>query len=78
MADAAAGAGARPAAGVLPFRERAARPAPPLAAAPGGSFAKPADVAPKRPSGPAQPPPGGANPELNEMEIPTFIRRQMD
>jgi hypothetical protein len=34
-------------------------------------FAKPAEV-PKRPS---QAP---LNPEMNEMEIPTFIRRQMD
>jgi len=70
MADAAAGV-QRPAAGVLPFRDRAARPTP----APPPGFAKPAEVAPKRPSGPSQVP---VNPELNEMEIPTFIRRQMD
>src|SRR5207248_760506 len=59
----------RPAAGVLPFRDRAARPTP----VPPPGFAKTPEVAPKR--GPAQAP---LNPELNEMEIPTFIRRQMD
>ena len=68
MADALAGV-QRPAAGVLPFRDRVARPTP----VPPPGFAKPAEVAPKR--GPAQAP---LNPELNEMEIPTFIRRQMD
>src|SRR5436309_413913 len=69
MADALAGV-QRPAAGVLPFRDRAARPTP----VPPPGFTKP-EVAPKR-----GPPPGQAplNPELNEMEIPTFIRRQMD
>jgi cell division protein FtsZ len=57
---------ARPAAGVLPFEKRPARPAP----QPG----KPAEPPPvRRPSMP-----GGAQPEVNEMEIPTFIRRQMD
>jgi cell division protein FtsZ len=70
MADALAGV-QRPAAGVLPFRDRAARPTP----MPPPGFAKPPEVAPKR-TGPGQPPP--VNPELNEMEIPTFIRRQMD
>jgi len=71
MADALAGV-QRPAAGVLPFRDRGARPTP----VPPPGFGKPAEVggAPKRP---AQAPPPG-NPELNEMEIPTFIRRQMD
>jgi cell division protein FtsZ len=57
---------ARPAAGVLPFEKRPARPTP---VAPPG-FTKPAE-APRRPPGPGQP-------EVNEMEIPTFIRRQMD
>jgi len=70
MADALAGV-QRPAAGVLPFRDRAARPTP----MPPPGFAKPGEVSPKRPGGPAQAP---LNPELNEMEIPTFIRRQMD
>jgi cell division protein FtsZ len=65
-----AGAPGRAAPGVLPFRERGARPTP----APPPGFVKPGEVGPKRP---ATPPPG-ANPELNEMEIPTFIRRQMD
>ena len=68
MADALAGV-QRPAAGVLPFRDRGARPTP----VPPPGFAKP-EVAPKR-TGPSQAP---LNPELNEMEIPTFIRRQMD
>src|SRR6267143_1456002 len=68
MADALAGV-QRSAAGVLPFRDRAARPTP----VPQPGFTKPPGVAPKR--GPAQAP---LNPELNEMEIPTFIRRQMD
>jgi len=70
LAD-AAGPG-RGAPGVLPFRERGARPTP----APPPGFAKPAEVGTKRPSAPPSTPPG--NPELNEMEIPTFIRRQMD
>jgi hypothetical protein len=51
---------------VLPFEKRPARPTP---VAPPG-FAKPAE-APRKPSSPGQP-------EVNEMEIPTFIRRQMD
>jgi cell division protein FtsZ len=72
LADAAAPARGAP--GVLPFRERGARPTPP----PPPGYAKPAEVggAAKRPSAPPSAPPG--SPELNEMEIPTFIRRQMD
>ncbi len=70
MADALAGV-QRPAAGVLPFRDRGARPTP----VPPPGFGKPGETQPKRPGGPAQAP---LNPELNEMEIPTFIRRQMD
>jgi len=66
----------RGAPGVLPFRERGNRPTPP----PPPGYAKPAEVgqggAAKRPSAPPSAPPG--SPELNEMEIPTFIRRQMD
>jgi cell division protein FtsZ len=69
-AGALAEAGARPAPGVLPFRERGARPTPP----PPPGFAKPGEANPKRPSAPSP----AANPDLNEMEIPTFIRRQMD
>jgi len=69
MADALAGMPQRPAAGVLPFRGPGARPTP----TPPPGFVKPAETAPKR--GPA---PAPLNPELNEMEIPTFIRRQMD
>ena len=69
VADALAGMPQRAAAGVLPFRGPGGRPTP----APPPGFVKP-DVAPKRGS-PAQAP---LNPELNEMEIPTFIRRQMD
>jgi cell division protein FtsZ len=56
----------RAAPGVLPFRERGARPTP----APPG-YVKPADQPARR----AAPPPPS---ELNELEIPTFIRRQMD
>jgi cell division protein FtsZ len=72
LADAAAPGRGAP--GVLPFRERGARPTPP----PPPGFVKPAEVGggAKRPSAPPSAPPG--NPELNEMEIPTFIRRQMD
>jgi hypothetical protein len=70
MADALAGMPQRPAAGVLPFRGPGARPTP----APPPGFAKPAESTPKR-GAPTQVP---LNPELNEMEIPTFIRRQMD
>jgi hypothetical protein len=61
---------ARPAAGVLPFEKRAPRPTPTL---PPG-YGKPGEPPPvRRPAAP-----GGAQPEVNEMEIPTFIRRQMD
>ncbi|PYP19145.1 MAG: cell division protein FtsZ, partial [Gemmatimonadetes bacterium] len=70
MADALAGMPARPAAGVLPFRDRATKPTP----VPQPGF-KPPETAPKRGGNPAQMP---LNPELTEMEIPTFIRRQMD
>src|SRR5437773_577975 len=69
VADALAGMPQRAAAGVLPFRGPGARPTP----APPPGFGQPGETAPKR--GPAQVP---LNPELNEMEIPTFIRRQMD
>ena len=64
-----AGRGAQvPAAGVLPFpRER--RPAAGPAPAPAPAAARPE---PRRPAPPA---PG---PEVSDMEIPTFIRRQMD
>jgi cell division protein FtsZ len=64
--------GTRSAAGVLPFRERPTRPTPP----PPPGFARPAEApaAPPRRAGTNPPPP----PEVSEMEIPTFIRRQMD
>jgi len=58
----------RAAPGVLPFRERMSRPTPP----PPAGFPKPVDVAMKRPSAPAP------ATDVNELEIPTFIRRQMD
>src|SRR2546425_702353 len=57
----------RAAPGVLPFRERGMRPTP----VPPAGYVKPAEQ-PARRSAP--PPPS----ELNELEIPTFIRRQMD
>jgi len=57
----------RAAPGVLPFRERGVRPTP----VPPAGYVKPAEQ-PARRSAP--PPPS----ELNELEIPTFIRRQMD
>jgi cell division protein FtsZ len=65
-ADASARANAAP--GVLPFRERLARPA----AAPPIATVKPGETVVKRP---VMPPPVG---DVNELEIPTFIRRQMD
>ena len=68
-AAAAAAASGRPGAGVLPFRP-AARPTPP----PPPGYVKPTEVQPKRPSVP----PPATTAEVNEMEIPTFIRRQMD
>jgi hypothetical protein len=58
----------RAAPGVLPFRERATRPTP----VPAPGFAKPAEGATKRPL--AAP----SVADVNELEIPTFIRRQMD
>src|SRR5881409_2060858 len=64
---AGAEAGARAAPGVLPFRERGARPTP----MPPPGYVKSGEQAVRRP---APPPPS----ELNELEIPTFIRRQMD
>jgi cell division protein FtsZ len=74
------GASAAPAprpAAVLPFptaRERGA-PAPRQAAPPSRSTrdAGPPAARPIRPNGP-----GGSSVELDDMEIPTFIRRQMD
>ncbi len=50
---------------VLPFRERPSRPTP----APPPGYPKPPEPATRRPS---------SAPEVSEMEIPTFIRRQMD
>ncbi|HEX9394851.1 MAG TPA: cell division protein FtsZ, partial [Gemmatimonadales bacterium] len=67
QADLAAAPG-RAAPGVLPFRERPSRPTP----VPPPGYAKPAEP-PRRPT--AQPP---APADVSEMEIPTFIRRQMD
>src|SRR6266436_4448488 len=64
---AGADAGSRAAPGVLPFRERGARPTP----MPPPGYVKSGEQAVRRP---APPPPS----ELNELEIPTFIRRQMD
>jgi len=61
---------ARPAAGVLPFEKRPSRPTPP----PPPGFGRPAEPPPvRRPAAP-----GTTPPEVSEMEIPTFIRRQMD
>src|SRR5437764_588459 len=67
--SAGAEASGRAAPGVLPFRERAGRP---MVTPPG--YVKPAEL-PARRSAPANPP---LPTELNELEIPTFIRRQMD
>ena len=67
QAEATAAPG-RAAPGVLPFRERPSRPTP----MPPPGYAKPAEPA-RRPT--AQPP---APADVSEMEIPTFIRRQMD
>jgi len=61
----AAGKGAGP--NVLPFRDRVARPTP----APPAGF-------PKVPEPPGRRTGTPAAPEVSEMEIPTFIRRQMD
>jgi cell division protein FtsZ len=51
---------------VLPFPQRASR---------GSGVVRPAAPTPARPS---QPPPEAPQPDVAEMEIPTFIRRQMD
>src|SRR2546422_710555 len=64
---AGAEAASRAAPGVLPFRERGARPTP----VPPAGYVKTGEQLARRP---APPPPS----ELNELEIPTFIRRQMD
>jgi cell division protein FtsZ len=64
------GEGGRMAAGVLPFPEKRPRPSTPAVARPSQPSSRLA----------AQPPPvvkeGGE--DVSEMEIPTFIRRQMD
>src|SRR2546422_955263 len=57
----------RPAPGVLPFEKRPSRPTP----VPPPGYPKPAEVGVRRQA----PPPSS---DINEMEIPTFIRRQMD
>jgi cell division protein FtsZ len=65
--------GARaPAPGVLPFRERAPRATP----TPPPAYVKPAE----QPRRSAAPPSSAPVPptDVNELEIPTFIRRQMD
>jgi cell division protein FtsZ len=67
--SAGAEAPGRAAPGVLPFRERGGRPS----VAPPG-YVKPAEQ-PARRNAPPNPP---LPTELNELEIPTFIRRQMD
>src|SRR2546430_1343806 len=64
--DKAAETPGRAAPGVLPFRERVSRPTP----VPPSGYVKPAEPARRAPP----PPP----PDVNELEIPTFIRRQMD
>jgi cell division protein FtsZ len=51
-------------AGVLPFPQRGP--------------SRPAAAAAPRPGAPPQPPAGAPDVEVGEMEIPTFIRRQMD
>src|SRR5205823_5552873 len=74
--------GARaPAPGVLPFRERTARATP----APPPGYGKPAEqplrraaAAPAPPAPPVPPAPSVPPADVNEPEIPTFIRRQMD
>jgi cell division protein FtsZ len=67
---AAADAPARAAPGVLPFRERASRPG----AAPPPGYVRAVDQPLRRPAAVPPPPPI----DVNELEIPTFIRRQMD
>jgi cell division protein FtsZ len=64
----AADTAGRAAPGVLPFRERATRPAP----VPAPGYVKPAEGATKRPVV------APSVADVNELEIPTFIRRQMD
>jgi len=66
--DKAAETPGRAAPGVLPFRERVSRPTP----VPPLGYVKPAEPA-RRGAPPPAPPP-----DVNELEIPTFIRRQMD
>jgi len=64
--DKAAETPGRAAPGVLPFRERVSRPTP----VPPAGYVKAAEPVRRAPP----PPP----PDVNELEIPTFIRRQMD
>jgi cell division protein FtsZ len=65
------------AAGVLTFPQRQARPSSP------GVPAQPAAAPPPAPAAPRMPPrmpqaPAAGSSDVPEMEIPTFIRRQMD
>ena len=55
---------------VLPFRDRVSRPTP----APPAGYPK----SPEAPPAPTRRPNAPPGPEVSEMEIPTFIRRQMD
>ena len=64
-------AAVRGAPGVLPFEKRPSRPTP---MPPPGYQKAPEPVRRTPPTGPATQPPS----EVSEMEIPTFIRRQMD
>ena len=62
--------GGRVAPGVLPFEKRVSRPTP----VPPPGYVRPA-AEPAARRAPTTPPPPN---EVSEMEIPTFIRRQMD
>src|SRR5438477_153615 len=64
------GVGGRVAPGVLPFEKRMSRPTP----VPPPGYVRPAAEPAARRAATTPPPPN----EVSEMEIPTFIRRQMD
>ena len=64
---------------VLPFRRQPATPIPPAAGAtPAAPQASPRQQPFVRPAPPAAPARPASSPDVSDMEIPTFIRRQMD
>jgi cell division protein FtsZ len=65
-------------AGILNFPTTRGRPSTPVPQPPGAHPQAPQPIARPQPRAPQAPPAAGPPAETPEMEIPTFIRRQMD